>query len=150
MLPRGLSLNTIDCIIHRQNDRGFMNHDHKTENQPEENRQLSAALMPMSESETARLLDTIKALQDDLIRLAPLFNGKEPVEAVTYTQDLLHILSDQINQVLAIKRAQGIQERLQNLGYTGLRVDYAWVHHLLSKIRGNKRRLIWAGRHQLE
>jgi hypothetical protein len=122
-----------------------MNDIHDTANQLAENQQLSMALMQMPESDIGRLLDTIKALQVDLLRLIPLFDGKEPVEAVTYTQDLLSILSDQINQVLTVKWAVGVQGRSPNLDDENASVDYAPVHRLLSKTQVNKRRLIWAG-----
>jgi hypothetical protein len=117
-----------------------MNDSHKSENQ-----QLSAALAQMSGTEVAQMIDTIAALQVDLLRLLPLFNGEEPVEAVTYTQYLLKILADDMNQILAIKPMRDIQDHAQNSNNESPGVDYTPAFRLLSKMQGNKRRLTWAG-----
>ena len=114
-----------------------MNNNDEVENQATENPPLSAALMQLSESEIAQVLNTIQWLQADLIKLIPLFNGKEPVEAVIYTQDILSILSNQIGQVLAIKRAVAFQDYLQDLDAENLSIDYTAVHRLLNKMQGN-------------
>ena len=126
-----------------QQKRYDMNDNQEVENRPTDNQPLSAALMQLSESEIAQLLNTIRWLQADLIKLIPLFNGKEPVETVTYTQDLLSILSDQIGQVLAIKRAEAVQDYLQDLDNENLSIDYTAVHRLLNKMQGNQQRLVW-------
>jgi hypothetical protein len=127
-----------------------MNDHHKAESKPSDNQPLSATLMQMSQYEIARLLDTIQALEADLMRLIPLFNGNEPVESVIYTQDLLSVLSDHISQVLAIKQAPDSQKQVQNSGDSGAEVDNASIHYLLSEIQGRKPRLIWTGSYGID
>ena len=117
----------------------------KSQNQPAENQQLSAVLTQMSGAELVQMLDMIEALQVDLLRVVPLFKGKEPVEAVMYTKYLLELLNDDMNRVLKIKQAENIRDTSQIPNLAGVRIDYAPTLRLLSKIQGNKRRLIWAG-----
>ncbi|MBZ0301607.1 MAG: hypothetical protein K8J31_17810 [Anaerolineae bacterium] len=107
------------------------------------NPQLSAALTPMSEAELKRLLSSVGALEINLSGFVSLLNGAEPTEVVTSTQNLLKILADEINHVLAIKQTQDSRDRLQNWDNEGGRVDYAPVYHLLSKVSGGMRRLTW-------
>ena len=90
-----------------------------------------------------QILNMIHWLQADLKKMIPLFNGQEPVEAVIYTQDLLRILSDQIIQVLTAKQATDNPAHSQHLVDVSTNVDYTAVQRLLSKMNGNKRRLIW-------
>jgi len=92
----------------------------------------------MSQTEVAQLLLKIGALQDDLLRLAPLFKGEDQVEAVTHTQFLLKILNDKMYQILATKHIDTSTD------------DDALVHRLLSKIQLNKRDLIWTGADEAE
>jgi hypothetical protein len=121
-----------------------VNDNYKGESRSAENQPLNAALAQMSEVEVVRLLNLIDGLQHDLLRLIPLFKGEEPVEAVTYTQDLLNILSDKIEQFLAAKQANVIRDHWRNPDNEEMRIDYAPVHHLLSKFHNGKRRLVWA------
>ena len=116
----------------------------KAENLPPERQSLNTALAQMSEAEVVRLLDVIESLQVDLLRLIPMFNGREPVEAVAYTQDLLDVLIGEIRQFLALKEAKVARDHSSNPDKKGPSVDYAPVHRLLSKYYRNKRRLVWS------
>ena len=98
----------------------------------------------MSENEVVRLLNIIEALQADLLQLIPLFSGLEPVEAVTYTLDLLIILTDEMKRAVPVRQAKRTRGHLQNLDDEGARVDYAPLHRLMSTVYGDKRRLVWA------
>jgi hypothetical protein len=122
-----------------------VNNKSESANKPAENQQLSKVLMQMTEAEVVQIIGTIEALQADLSRLIPLFNGKEPVGAVEHTQDLLKILYDEISRVLAIKQVHDDQDHVKFLAEQVTRRNYVAVHHLLSKIRDDKRRLVWAG-----
>jgi type VI protein secretion system component VasF len=68
-----------------------------------DDRQLHAALVKMPEAEVARLLNTVQALQVDLLRLNHLLNGDEPIETKTYAQDLLKTFDDRISRVSTVK-----------------------------------------------
>jgi hypothetical protein len=76
------------------------------ENQLVKNQPLSAVLAQISETGVTHPLDTIAALQVDLIRLFPLFDSEEPVEAVVYVQGLLRILHDEISLILSNDQPQ--------------------------------------------
>ena len=122
-------------IIRSHNERCNLNDTRKLA----ENKQLGAALAQMSHTEVARMLGTISALQADLFRVTPLFNGEEPVEAVTHAQCLLKILHDDINRVLRIKQAEDIRDHSQLPDNEGGRVK------LIQAIGANRwRRLIIA------
>ena len=115
-----------------------------------ENQQLNAALAQMSEVELKHLLNSIATLQVDLSRLVALLNGTEPIEAVTVTQRLLHILNDKIDGILAAKPAkESPSGRLQNWDNEGGQVDYAPVYHLLHIVSDGRRYLAWTDIGQL-
>ena len=116
----------------------------KAENLPPERQPLNTALAQMPEAEVVRLLDVIESLQGDLLRLIPLFDGREPAEAVAHTQDLLNILSAEIRQFLALKEAKVARDHSSNPDKKGASVDYAPVHRMLSKYYRSKRRLVWS------
>ena len=127
-----------------------MINESETANKLVGNPQLSAALTQMSEAELKRLLNSIEALQINLSRFVPLLNGAEPIDVVTATQGLLKILSDEITGIFAVKQRIDSRDRLQNWDNEGGRLDYAPVHHLLSKVSAGKRRLIWTDIGQVE
>jgi hypothetical protein len=58
----------------------------------------------MSEVELIQLLNSIEILQFDLSRFMTLLNGAEAIIAVTNTQNLLKVLSDEINDIFATKQ----------------------------------------------
>lgn len=115
----------------------------KTSNKLVENPQLSVALTQMSEAELKQLLNSIEALQFDLSRFVTLLNGAEPIEAVTVTQNLLKILSDEINDIFATKQTKKDRNRLQIWDNEGGSVGYAPASYLLREVSGGNRCLIW-------
>jgi uncharacterized protein YjbJ (UPF0337 family) len=107
-----------------------------------ENQQLRAALAHMSEAELKRLLNSIGALQIDLSRFVTLLNGADPIQAVTATQDLLKVLTIEINGIIAFNQMKDSQGRLQDWDNEGGQFNYAPIYHLLRKVSG-KGGLIW-------
>jgi hypothetical protein len=107
-----------------------------------ENQQLRAALAHMSEAELKRLLNSIGALQIDLSRFVTLLTGADPIQAVTATQDLLKVLTIEINGIIAFNQMKDSQGRLQDWDNEGGQFNYAPIYHLLRKVSG-KGGLIW-------
>ena len=143
-LAEVLNILTFDVEGPLLDERRNMNNMDKVENNPAQNQQLAAALAQLSDAEVAQLLDTVKSLQVDLLRLIPLFKGKEPTETVTNTQEVLAILISQIDQSIAGKWTKDIPDHLPNLGTERIRVDYAPMNRLLRQLYDGKPYLIWA------
>ena len=122
----------------------------KTANKLVENPQLSVALTQMSEAELKQLLNSIEALEIDLSRFVTLLNGAEPIKAVTVTQDLLKILSDEINDIFVTKQTKKGRNRLQIWDNEGGSVGYAPASHLLREVSSGKRCLIWTDIEQVQ
>ena len=121
----------------------------KTSNKLVENPQLSVALTQMSEAELKQLLNSIEALQFDLSRFMTLLNGAEAINAVTNTQNLLGVLTDEINDIFATKQTKKGRNRLQIWDNEGGSVGYAPASYLLREVSSGKRCLIWTDIAQL-
>jgi hypothetical protein len=119
-----------------------MTNERNPENNLLENRQFEAALAQMSETELARLLHNVQALDADLDRL--VFPDSGPISVVTDTQSLLKIFIGKVSRALSLRQVKDTYDDLHNWDNEGGTVHHAAPGRVLSRMVDGERRLVWA------
>jgi hypothetical protein len=114
----------------------------KAENYQRDVLQFNAALAQMSESELARLLDKVEALEEDFQHIS-LRDGELPEEAAA-SENLLKSWNREVDRIFLDKQATDAYEQLQNWDNEGGMGDPNPSRRILVRTEGGKRRLIWA------
>jgi hypothetical protein len=107
-----------------------------------ENLQFNSALSQMSETELARLLETVETLEDDFQHI-PLREGESP-EAAAAAQILLKIWNHEVERILEDKEATDAYEQLHKWDNEGGMVDPNPSRRVVIRIENGKRRIVWA------